>query len=209
MDPIAIFHEMNEGDEYPDWLRFIVLAVSSFVFQGTVYMDTSERLFKFGTDIVLSASIYSALSSVPSRKRRVVTAIVLAHSANYLLNGHLCAMLKKFDLISTSPATFDYWMQLLRRRTQSHPSIAGAAAYGSLSRGTLNSTSDLDVRVIRYSGLVHGVRACVFVARLRLLALVSQFPLDIYLLDSPDKLVDMRDDESPIVLANDAGIFSG
>lgn len=207
MNPIGLFHDLNEGDEYPDWLRFVVLTVSSYLFQGVVYMDTSERLFKGGTDVVLAALYYLATPRHSDRKRRVVSAILFAHTVNYLLNGQICALLKKFDLLTTSTAQFDYWVQLLRRRTQSHPSIAGAAAFGSLSRGTLDTTSDLDVRIVRRSGPVHGLRACCVVACLRLRALIGRFPLDIYVLDSPEPLADLRSDESPIVLADEANIF--
>lgn len=208
MNPSDLFHEMNEGEYYPGWLRFIVLLCSSFIVQGTVYMDDTERWFKFTTDFVLSVLFYVPTSWMSDKRRRIATAMFSAHLTNYLLNGQLCAVLKKFDLILTSSAEFDDWLRLLSRQTQTHSSIAAAAAYGSLSRGTLQNTSDLDVRVIRYPGVLNGIRACIFIAELRLRALLDRFPLDIYVLDDFDSLAEMRDDESPIVLSDKVNHFS-
>jgi predicted nucleotidyltransferase len=72
--------------------------------------------------------------------------------------------------------------------------------YGSLTRGELRPTSDLDVRLIRRPGLVNGLRACWFVLRERTRAHLTGFPIDFLVLDSPRLLKRMRPDEPPLVI---------
>jgi hypothetical protein len=165
-------------------------------------MDRSERYVKIGLTLFGTALIRYIL---PKTHYRLLKAGVLAHLLNFLLNGQLWALLKNFDAIQTSQSTFDRWVEYLTTVGHQYDSIAVIAIYGSQVRDERDSTSDLDVRVIRYPGLLNGLFASLIVAGVRARATVTVFPLDIYVLDGTDSLNRLRDDEPPQVLVDKEG----
>jgi hypothetical protein len=162
-------------------------------------MDRTERVFKIGIDLILTIILGSLLSLVSgiSWIWAVVLGFLVAHTLNFLFNGQVWVVLKHFDLVSHSQAEFEQYLRLLSERVRAEPSIQWAAAYGSLVRGEWHEHSDLDVRLLRQAGFWHGLRACWFVVAERTRALLSTFPLDMFVLDGSGKLAKLRSDEQP------------
>lgn len=183
---------------------FFALAVH-WVFQGTLYMDRAELLFKLGLDLILTAILWLLLSPLLDLSWIwvLLAAFLVAHTLNFLFNGQLWVVLKHFRLIRHSRAEFDAYLDRLSDGIRAEPSIQWAAAYGSLVRDQWHQSSDLDVRLVRRPGLRNGLRACWFTLRERTRALVSRFPLDVFLLDDPERLVRLRHDEQPLVIKHD------
>lgn len=182
-------------------LSSVVVAVAiHWLLQCLLEMDRTERLFKISFDLVLTA-VFALLLHL---WLPVVAALILgwaaAHTLNLVFNGQLMVVLKHFGRIQHSAAEFEQYLKGLRTRLAAEPSLRWAAAYGSLSRGELQATSDLDVRVIRFPGFHNGLRACLFVMQERSRALFERFPLDILLLDSPRLLSRLRPEEPPFML---------
>jgi hypothetical protein len=163
-------------------------------------MDRTERYFKIVFDAVITLLFYFILIQwflfIPS----IVLSWVLAHTANFIFNGQVFGVLKCFGYIKHQAFEIEDNTLSMKFRIQGEPSLRWAAVYGSISRGELKVTSDLDVRLIRYSGLINGLRACFFVMRERTRAHIQRFPLDILLLDGPRLLERISPDEPPVVI---------
>jgi predicted nucleotidyltransferase len=185
------------------FLRSPIFAMGvHWVFQGMLYMDRTERLFKLGLDLILTALLWILLSPLLglSWAWALLVAFLLAHTLNFLFNGQMWVVLKHFHLVRNSRSEFEDYLSQLAQRIQAEPSIERAAAYGSLVRGEWHESSDLDLRLVRKPGLRNGLRACWFAMRERTRALFRRFPLDVFLLDDPSRLGRMREDESALEL---------
>ncbi|MDQ4077548.1 MAG: hypothetical protein M3220_15045 [Chloroflexota bacterium] len=181
-------------------LRHPLAALAShWVFQGLLYMDTTERRFKIALDALLTLVGVKLMENRLPQALSVPVAFLSAHTLNFLLNGQLWGVLKHYGFVNQSYDTFDRYAQELEAGLKREPSMAYAAMYGSLSRTGWTPASDLDLRLVRRPGYRNAFRACFFVLRERARALFRRFPLDIYVFDNFSALKRMRNDEPPIV----------
>lgn len=198
-----LYYGISRRTALRPFLRSPVFAMSvHWIFQGMLYMGRTELLFKLGLDLSLTAIswilFYWALGMPWAWA--ALSAFLVAHTLNFLFNGQVWVVLKHFHLVTNSRSEFEEYLSQIAERIQAEPSIEWAAAYGSLVRGEWHESSDLDVRLVRKPGLWNGLRACWFVLRERSRALFTRFPLDVFMLDNPGRLADMRDDEQPQVI---------
>lgn len=174
---------------------------SHWLIQSMTYMDRTERTFKLCIDVVLTLTLAPLLRAFGwSQPVRTGLALLLAHTVNFLLNGHLRGALKWHGIGGVPRATLEIELVAIAQRLTSNPAIKEAFVYGSLSRGALHDGSDLDIRVVRRPGWRAGVRACVAAMLERSRSLASGVPLDLYVWDSEARLATMRSDESPVNL---------
>jgi len=173
-------------------------------------MDRTEKTFFILLDGIFFLPLFCLIvaSSVPTIYAASV-AVSIAHTIHWLFNGHVYVLVKKLGYAHTDKKRFTDYTVELSRRVSREPSIMAAAAFGSLSRGQLTEHSDMDVRVIRRSGAINGVRACFFTFLERGRALLGSFPLDIYTLDGLAGLKKLRPDEPPVVLYDPENILHG
>ncbi|QIO24110.1 nucleotidyltransferase domain-containing protein [Haloarcula sp. JP-L23] len=165
-------------------------------------MDDTERIFKLGVTVGLGALLRRTL---PFSNYATIKAVSISHLLNFVFNGHLWVFFRhhvRSERINNSYDDFVAWMNRLEHLGKTSDSIAAVAVYGSYSREQLGEESDLDIRVIRYPGTVNAIASSALVCRERARASLSVFPLDIYLLDSPESLQRLRDDEVPEVLVD-------
>lgn len=174
--------------------------LTHWVFQGMLYMDRTERLFKIGLDLGATCILSILLLQVMPLIYAISAAFILAHSLNLVFNAQLWVVLKHYGYVRLAQDNFDAYARGLSNRMEKEPGLLFAAAYGSLARRQWNPSSDLDVRIVRKAGFLNGFRACVFVMSERTRALFNKFPLDVYLLDSFAPLQSLRDDEIPLIL---------
>lgn len=181
----------------------LVALASHWTFQSLFYMDRTERFFKIALDICMTIAARTAIR--PKLPAPVVwpASFALAHTLNFLFNGHLWGVLKHYDLVHHSYQEFEEYRQGVAERIEGQASIAFAAEYGSLSRDEWKTSSDLDVRMVRFPGLVKAFRACMFLLSERTRALVARFPLDAYVFDSPESLGKLSLKEEAVVLKNE------
>jgi hypothetical protein len=179
--------------------RITALAMH-WAFQNMLNMDRTELLFKLTIDLVLTVVFSLGLSTLLAPAVSVLLGFLFAHTLNFLFNGQIFVVLKHFGDVSHELPEHTNYMETMRNRMRQEPSIRWAAAYGSIARGELRTTSDLDARLIREPGFRNGLQACWFALRERAIAFRHHYPLDILVLDSPRLLARMRADEPPMVL---------
>jgi hypothetical protein len=178
------------------------IILSYWMFQGILYMDNREIIFKITIDILLLMIFYYA--GIP-----FILAIFFAHTVNMFINGHVIAMRRHMGLGKTSPDNFIGNIEKLHERLQRQRFLLGAAAYGSLSKNLFKATSDIDIRVFPRQGRLNWLKAVFWVFTQRFRALINIFPLDIYAFDLDNIDAKMKADEPPIIFYDPQGELAG
>lgn len=201
---------MKEGKTYanidlgiltPIFKFKIVVILTNWIFQGLLYADRTEKIFKVFLDLTLTIILFVALPH-PDIIIRLLVAFLLSHTLNWIFNGQLFALAKNYDVVHNEPQKIIDYANGIKVRAYREKSIVCVLVYGSLVRDEIKTTSDLDVRIIRKPGFINGVRACMFGLAERSRALLYKFPLDMYVIDNTKHLVNMRADEKPLILFN-------
>jgi predicted nucleotidyltransferase len=197
--------EKRYADISTPWLKNLVTHPMGalglhWIVQGLLYMDRTERGFKIGLDLLGTLMIGRILQFRLPRSVAYSLGFLIAHTLNFLFNGHVLGVLKHFGGIQNTRSEFDREVENLRKRLAEEPSIVYAAAYGSLARGEWSTTSDLDVRLVRAPGIRNGWRASLFVLRARTQTLFTGFPIDIFVFDNYANLNRMRENAYPVIL---------
>jgi L-malate glycosyltransferase len=186
------------------WIHFIysnkILALFiHWVFQGILYADRTEKIFRIFIDIIFTLFFYFILSFIINTLISIIVAFIIAHTINSIFNGQMFVVARHFGR-SRNPHYRTNYIKRFKKRISKEKSIQAAAIYGSFSRGEAKFDSDIDVRIIRKSGVINGIRACSFGLSERSRALFDEFPLDLYVIDGSEHLLKLRIDEVPLVL---------
>jgi L-malate glycosyltransferase len=198
MNPSKFHKEISKNRKLPAFIRLPILVASSWFFQGILYMDATERLFKIIFDLSLIMLILVTMDI--SSYHNVLIAIILGHSLDWIINGQIFVLLKNLQLTETKIETFSSYLSQLAEEVKSQKCIAAVAAFGSLSRGQIKNSSDLDIRVIRKKGFINAINTYKFIVILRFFAFYNQFPLDVYMLDDIRTISSHINKESPVII---------
>lgn len=193
---------LHENENIPKIVRVPILIASNFLFQGTVYMDKTERMVTIALTITLGVILRYL---IPFSGNKWAKSVIVSHLFNFVFNGHPWAFVIHQinpNATNTSEGDFDHWLNRLETLGTKSESIAAIAVYGSLARTELSTSSDLDVRVVSYPNKRERVTSSLLICRERIRAALMRFPLDIYVCDSPDSLSRLRDDEQPEILVD-------
>jgi len=171
-----------------------------WVFQNMLNMDLTELMFKLSIDIFFTILFSLLLDRWFNLSLAIAASFFIAHTINFLFNSQIFVVLKFFGNIRHELSEFDDYIESIQFRLRKEPSVCWGAIYGSMARGELKTTSDLDIRFIRYPGVYFGIRACWFVLKERTRAHIYRFPIDFLVFDSPRLLNRLRSDEPPIII---------
>jgi predicted nucleotidyltransferase len=194
------YANINIGFLTPIFRFKLVIILTNWIFQGLLYSDRTERVFKILLDTFITLVLLSIIHFPDNNYLKFFISFLISHTLLFVFNGQLFALAKNFDLISNEPERMIDYADGLKMRASKEKSISCVLVYGSLVRGEINPTSDLDIRIIRKVGILNGFRACMFGLYERSRALLYKFPLDLYVIDSTKHLLKMRTDEKPILL---------
>lgn len=188
------------------------LIIIGWAFQGIFYADKTERYFKIVCDLLLIIGFFiffQFILSVPTIFLLILS-IVIGHTINWLINvGIWCSLRGKYGIyvkgvgIGNKEVFFDEFLI----RVKKTPSIKSVLIYGSYARGTDSMTSDIDIRVIRRSGIINAIQACFFGLQERVRALIKKVPLDLCVIDNRDHLKKMDPNEQPKIIFDPDKIF--
>ena len=182
--------------------------IINWVFQGILGMDSSERIFKVGLDIALTILFTFVLSSILNLWLAIVIGFIIAHTVNWVFNGHLFVIGRFVGFTKTPPRKIWDYMKGIKDRAQHKPFLAGVAVFGAVTRGEgIRETSDVDIRFIKERGFWNALLANWYSMYERTRAVFHRFPLDLYLYDGLDSLNRLRKDEQPIILYDPKGLL--
>lgn len=164
----------------------LVIIARYAVAQGMHYMNGVERAHRLVIEGGLAAFIWAGLLWNWPIPLALLFSIALAHGINLVVNGHLFSLFKhdlywfgfykKWD-------DFSGYLEGIQRRLAARPcaGLAAAEIYGSLTRGKFGPDSDLDIRFIAKPGVWNAWLVCNRVWAERVHALLTGFPIDIYM----------------------------
>jgi predicted nucleotidyltransferase len=201
----GVYRRIMDAEPIPASARKLLITCSNWLHQGFTYMNWFERALKIALEAVFFLAFLATYGYISTRGLALgvaplLAAFMVAHTLNWLLNGHFFTLLKLLELQETPLHRFSAYVDSLKERARNNPSISWVACYGSLSRGELNEMSDLDVRVVQKPGLWNGLRVAGFVLGERTRAFFRRFPLDIYAVSKQGQLRRLREDEAPVVI---------
>ena len=108
---------------------------------------------------------------------------------------------------TTKKKVFDYLTDLSQRLIN-HDEIGAAAVFGSISRGSLKSTSDIDISFIRRPGFINAVKSILFLVKEKRKTNFNLLPIEAYLADSVQYMKKRyRADEIPVVIKNENNVM--
>jgi len=184
-------------------------AMRYWLVQGMLYAHPTERIFKIAMELLFFVPSFLFLRSLGlGAIASVLVAFFVSHNINFLLN---CALWETLicDLTfrGAGRKTLFRYVKELRSRLARHDSILCAFIYGSISRGALHDSSDLDLVIVRRQGFRNAMFSLAVLTFEKLRALVYRIPLESYLADDLSFLDRPRNDETPLVVADTDGVL--
>jgi len=187
--------------------KYVILA-SNWIFQGMLMRTWSERLFRFVFELISVLIIFVLFSFYLPQIPAIILSTFIIHTLNWIFNGNLWALLMKDQRFLKSTGRrgniarkIQFLANLKKRATGAFGSIVAVAVFGSLSRAEFDETSDIDMRIIRNSGIFNCVKVNIFAVYLRFVSFIQKIPLDLYVLDGVNQIErHMSLHEPPIVI---------
>ncbi|MAH21857.1 hypothetical protein CL673_07650 [Candidatus Bathyarchaeota archaeon] len=210
MDESSVYFKILHKETIPSPIRKLIVIGSSWAFQSIFHVDRTELLFKLVLELLFLGVVSYTLSTVLQLHMgwTILLGFLIAHTMNYLFNGQFFVALKNAGLSHVSHTKFKNFALQLEQRVCSQDSILAGMMIGSISRGKLTATSDLDVRILRKRGIVNGLKVSVFLLLEHSRALASAFPLDIYVADNVEWFRKKVKNDVPIILYDPENILS-
>lgn len=189
---IVVYLKYMKGNENPIIKKSSIL-FTNFVFQNFLSVDKTERWFKVFLEFFLIA-----LLSLFGLK--LIYSIVVAHLWNYICNSNLHSIRKAYHGVETDYNTFIDYLNSASKNASAKKGILGIAVYGGVSKGRVNKYSDIDVKIVRETGIKCGITVCLYVLKERCKAFISGFPLDICVLDDVQNYDANENNEIPLII---------
>lgn len=176
-----------------------VLAIN-WVFQGVRGMQNKElsfRIFLF----MFAAVILNILID------NVFIAIFVAHTINWLFNGHIWVCVRYCSFYKRNPDALQEFLNSLINDIRKRSFIKEAVCIGSVGdKNQINShKSDIDLRIFFASGFDNYLKINLYLLKLRSLAFLKVIPLDLYAYDSILRLRKFRQDEGLLIIKDEYG----
>jgi len=178
--------------------RLLILIIS-WAFQGLLYLDNTERMFKILLDSLLTLAFAAVFIQFMMSVETTILAFIMAHSVNWILNTNVHMLRKVWKGVRVCKERHVAYLKALQHSLKRERWVEAAAVFGSFETDQFNQASDLDISIFRKQGWLNGFTACLFALRQRTVTLCKGFPLDLYVLDSPWHYT-IKPNEYPIIL---------
>lgn len=180
-----------------------VVLLINWCLQGMRGMDSKELAFRLMLEGLFASLVLTGLTVGGfGFSAALACALLMAHSASFLLNGQLWVCVRYCRFYRRDPRALDRFLERVACRLERCRWLDEALCLGSqgAGHGTPTPRSDIDLRLIFPAGLVPWLRTNLLLLALRAEALVRMVPLDLYAYDLPSSLARFRQDEPLLVL---------
>ena len=178
------------------WYLRWILVCTNWLFQGVHHLDFTEKIYRIVFTIVSSLIVYYSL------RISIIYSTIIGHTLNWLVNSNFYNIFIHRLMISKLSKTklFDY-SQFLQKRLAKQNWILYAASFGSICRGKLKDSSDLDISIVRKPGFVNGLKGLWFILIEKKIGDFNKIPLELYLNDNPQTSINrFKSEINPVVM---------
>ena len=184
------------------WYLRWILFFSSWVFQGILRADKTEKIYKISCSILFTLLSFLVYRLHFNLMCSIIISLITGHTINWLINGNFNIILIHFLFLKKLSINnlFNY-LESLKNRLVSTDWVLYSASFGSICRGELKASSDIDVSIVRKPGLQNAVKSICFALKEKKIADLKRIPLEIYISDSPKNSINRyKAERNPIVL---------
>jgi hypothetical protein len=170
---------------------YLISLLRNIIFQGILYMSTGEKMYKISFTLFFAFLINLFLHNL-------ILSLILGHIINYIVNGQYFVVFRYFSSKTaiTKVDLYEY-VNLIEKYIRVFKPL-DVLIIGSLSRGRISRTSDLDIRLYHDGHFISSLRAYIMATVLRFYGLIFKFPIDIYCFSDMRFLDKIREDEIPV-----------
>lgn len=197
--------------KHPSWLKNRLLIsiyrsrvgilFSNWLAQCILYAEMTEILFRLCLEVCIFLLLFVVYVNWGKVSLFSFFGIaLLTHTITFFINGQFYVLGRFFGIVHNEPVPFIEYPESIKNRLLKRKSIIGLVMFGSLSREKFSPSSDLDVRVIASDYFSNNFIACYWTFLERFRALLSKYPLDVYVVTRYKGLDKLRTDEPPIIL---------
>ena len=201
MNENSFYYKLLHTKYLPTSIGKLLVILTSWIFQSIFFVDLTERIFKILLNLILFFIFYFLWNTIEHYPSRIICSFIFGHTISWMVNDHPFVALKNigisyYDSNRITEYSYSLYKRLLKERR-----IKAAAIFGSLSEGKLTNVSDLDIRLLRYNGIINALFSLLYITKERFIATALRFPLHIYVFDDIDMLFKKYGvDNVPIIL---------
>jgi len=178
-----------------NFARYSLMLVRNIIFQGILYMSTGEKIYKLSITFILSIIFYYIFNNL-------TISILSAHLLNYIINGQFYVVYRYFDPnANMKEGDLLKYISFIERNIIIFKPL-DVLIIGGVARGTVKSTSDLDIRIYHNNKMLDSIKAYVMATVFRFYGLVTRFPIDVFCFSNLKFLEKIRKDEIPVNFMN-------
>ncbi len=190
------------------WYLRWMLIFSNWLFQGILHADRTEKIYRISCTLLFFSMILFLfyLFTPWNWMQIIVVSILCGHTLNWILNGNFSAILvHRLMLKKTTKNDLFNFVETLSGKLQDNKSLLYTAVFGSMSRGELKDSSDLDLSMVRNPGFTNAIKSLWLVLIVRKQADFKGIPLELFLSDSPENSINRFRNEDKAVVVFDPG----
>jgi len=191
------------------WYLRGLLVLSNWLFQGILGSDSTERLYKLLFTALLSVVFFLIYSAYLNLWTSVLTSLLTAHTLNWIINSNFSMLLiHRLYIGKLCKENLFTYLSKLKERLMNKAWILYVASYGSICRGELKDSSDVDISFVRKGGFKNAINALIFILKEKKKADLLGIPLEITLSDSPENsIIRFKKENTPISLYDPKNIL--
>lgn len=187
---------------YFSWIQFF----SNWLFQGIFHADLTEKTYKILFTPLIGLLIFFGLwlSSDIDFLTILLLSLLIAHTINWLLNCNLFVLLvHRIKWVRIKPENYFNYLYKLQKRIKDKDFVSYCVCMGSICKGGLDESSDIDISIIRKPGFKNAILALVFYVKEKKIADFNGIPLDIFICDTPENNINRAVNQTkPIAIYN-------
>lgn len=187
-------------NRYLNWL----LIISNWLLQGILNADVTEKVYRIIFTFTFGCILFLLLYSLTTYGLfiAIILSFVIAHTINWLVNGNFFSLLvHRLLMVSLSKKRLFGYMDSLEKRFLNQNWILYCAVFGSICKGKLKDSSDIDVSIVRKPGFANAVKAILFSIKEKKIADIKHIPLEIFVSDTPqDSIRRFAGEDNPVAL---------
>jgi len=184
-------------------LRWILI-FTNWLSQGILHLDITEKSYRIIFTIVFSFVIWYFL------ELNIFLSFIIGHTINWLTNECIYSMFVHQLLTSKvrKQDLFDY-LENFSKMLENKEWVLYAASFGSICRGELKDSSDLDISIVRKPGFINAIYGLWFITKEKKRSDIYKIPLELYLNDVPKTSVNrFKREDNPLVLYDQNNVIN-